>query len=768
MKDGHIKRIAACFVCTLICVSTLLVSFAMQAQASETKSKKAVIICVDGLSAQEFFTAESKMPNLQRLVASGGISLMNTNTAGGKVPESTYLTINAGAKAMGIELLSGAAYNGDENIMDYTVKAFAKAKGLSFRDNQLLYPVLPGTVVLNKSKDYGAQPGLLGDVLKSGQVKTYVFGNADVDNLHKRFGVSMLMDGNGIVDGGIVNKTILRNDIRYPAGVRSDYNLMFKKLLNIQASKQNAVILFDLGDLQRLSYLSGYYSDPQTVVVRNVIFKDMDEFIGHVTASARGNNDLLLFVSPTSSVKDISVGGSLTVLCASGNGIVPKTILTSGSTRRQGIVVNTDIAPTLTHYFGLNRGEFSGNRVHAIAQTFKGNQEKFISQLDKQTYIISTSRVIIVTAFIVLQLIALLLAFAIIIIKGKTLRKVANLSRFLLLWVAVFPAAMLLAPLLSVYLIATPSYFMTGSSIFAISLALAALLWFTCYRTPILPYCVAAILTLLIIFIDNAYGGPLAVFSTLSFDPIIGARFYGIGNEFEGIVCGAFIVMYASLFELLPNYRKILKIIGAPLILLVAFIMTAPWLGADVGGTIVSFLGLGYVYLLFLKEKVNWKMLLILFGLLTVAVFGAVIFDLSRPIEQQTHLARLVHSIGIGGFTPLLEIVTRKIAMNLKLITITKWSLVLLTSLIGLFVLYFRPVGLLRQVMTKYPYLRKGFIGSVVAAVIEFLVNDSGVVAAGTLNIFPVMLLVSLMLLEQMANENVKLTGKEEQILEKT
>lgn len=757
------KKSAAQSVLALLCILTVLISLVpVHAQAAEPKNKRAVIICVDGLSAQEFFMAEAKMPNLKKMVESGGIALMNTNTAGRKVSEASYLTINSGAKALGIELISGLAYGGDDNMMSYTAKDFAKAKGLPYHENSLLYPALPGTVAANETKDYGAKPGLLGDTLRSGGVETYVYGNADVENQHRRYGVSMLMDGFGMVDGGIIDDKILVKDVKYPSGIRNDYDKMEAELAGIEKADRKAVVLFDLGDLQRLNFLTDYYSEEEAIKARNQIFSDVDKFIGKVMKSAEKSGDMLVFMSPTSSDKAIGEGASLTVLCVSGDGINKKSIITAGSTRRQGIVVNTDIGPTLCDYFGLNRSAFSGNNFFSDTRTYKGTQEEFLSSLERQTYTISTSRVVIITIFIALQVIAILLAFAAIMLKGKTLKKNANKIRFMLLWMVTFPAALLLAPMITVYWLNTPSYIVLGLAIALLSLLLAAVIWFAFSSKPILPYCITALLTLLIIFGDNALGGPLAVFSPLSFDPVIGARFYGIGNEFEGLICGAFIVFYASLFELMPKLSKFLKLIGAPLILIIAFLMAAPWLGADVGGTIVAFLGLGYVYLLFLKGKVNFKMLFVLCVLLGLAITGAAIFDLSRPIEQQTHLARLVQALLDEGFAPLIDIITRKIAMNIKLITITKWSFVLLTSLICLFVLYFRPVGLLKQVMAKYSYLRQGFIGSVFAAIIAFLFNDSGVVAAGTLNIFPVMLIVSLMLLEQIENANELPQGKED------
>jgi hypothetical protein len=68
----------------------------------------------------------------------------------------------------------------------------------------------------------------------------------------------------------------------------------------------------------------------------------------------------------------------------------------------------------------------------------------------------------------------------------------------------------------------------------------------------------------------------------LGYDPIIGARFYGIGNEYMGVLVGASIITISIFFEKF-GFKNIILL---PFALAVVFIMGNPMMGANVGGTI--------------------------------------------------------------------------------------------------------------------------------------------------------------------------------------
>jgi hypothetical protein len=74
--------------------------------------------------------------------------------------------------------------------------------------------------------------------------------------------------------------------------------------------------------------------------------------------------------------------------------------------------------------------------------------------------------------------------------------------------------------------------------------------------------------------------------------------------------------------------------------------------------------------------------------------------------------------------------------MNLRLMGVTIWSKVLLSAVVVLSILFYKPIGWFRKISIKYPKLALGWSGIIVACIIGFAVNDSGTVVAAASVIF--------------------------------
>jgi hypothetical protein len=129
-----------------------------------------------------------------------------------------------------------------------------------------------------------------------------------------------------------------------------------------------------------------------------------------------------------------------------------------------------------------------------------------------------------------------------------------------------------------------------------------------------------------------------------------------------------------------------------------------------------------------------------------IPVFFA-FFDLLRGQGTQSHIGRNF-LLAIRDPAVIFEIISRKMAMNIKLFRYTIWSRVLAVGIGGLLLFFYRPVGVMRVFRSRYPYLFKGFIGVVITAVAAFVFNDSGTVAAATATIFGITPLLYIFLKE--------------------
>lgn len=239
-----------------------------------------------------------------------------------------------------------------------------------------------------------------------------------------------------------------------------------------------------------------------------------------------------------------------------------------------------------------------------------------------------------------------------------------------------------------------------------------------------------ALLVLGLLF-DIISGQNLIKNSLLGYDPIIGARYYGIGNEYMGILIGAVLVLTTVLMEKYRVNKYVPIIFYGLVIVIVGF----PRFGANVGGTITAVFAFLFVSIRLLGKKIDFKKLIYI-GLAAIFAVGLMALIDLFIIESKSHLAGAINQIISNGPIVIYQIVTRKISMNLRLIGSTIWSKVLLSAIAVLGILFYKPVGLIRKISTKYPKLAIGWSGIIVACAVGFAVNDSGIVMAATSIIF--------------------------------
>ena len=235
-----------------------------------------------------------------------------------------------------------------------------------------------------------------------------------------------------------------------------------------------------------------------------------------------------------------------------------------------------------------------------------------------------------------------------------------------------------------------------------------------------------ATLMIIVIVIDSIIGTPLMQNNIMSYDTLIGARYYGIGNEYEGITIGCAIFALATLV----NYKKIPKWLVTILALGILITTAYPGMGANVGGAISESIAYFILVLLVFDNKIDFKksILVVLVAVLVVLIFT--ILDIVSG--SQSHLSVFVGQIMINGPSAIIQTFARKIQMNIDIAQGELMSMLILV-LVGI-VTYFiiKPKMLLKTISDKYPYIYKGFVATMIGCIVTLLVNDSGVVAAST------------------------------------
>ena len=241
----------------------------------------------------------------------------------------------------------------------------------------------------------------------------------------------------------------------------------------------------------------------------------------------------------------------------------------------------------------------------------------------------------------------------------------------------------------------------------------------------------------IIIVIDILSNGFFTKYSVMSHDPIIGARYFGIGNEMVGLFLTGTVLTAGLLYEKYNN--KIVTI----LVLSISVILVGhPKLGANVGGTIALISASIYFILDMMNKELSFKniVLIIVVASLMVIILGYIDVKLN---PNPTHLGRTILSINDNGLGIVKNIMNRKLLMNIRLVGISIWTKVIIINIFIQMVMSILFEYWISKLMNSK--LGKGLLSSIVGSIVGFLVNDSGLIlSAITINLITIFMLFSI------------------------
>jgi hypothetical protein len=115
-------------------------------------------------------------------------------------------------------------------------------------------------------------------------------------------------------------------------------------------------------------------------------------------------------------------------------------------------------------------------------------------------------------------------------------------------------------------------------------------------------------------------------------------------------------------------------------------------------------------------------------GLATfIVVVIAAAIDLSRPSNDQTHIGRLISSIGDNGPSKLFSVVGRKLDQNLITLTNSEWRPIIPILLAFIAYLALGKRRWLARLISQIPEMHATLIGFSILAVLGYALNDSGI-----------------------------------------
>ncbi|PWK11291.1 hypothetical protein [Tumebacillus permanentifrigoris] len=712
-------RLLASFLGLVLGLHVLLPS-AQAAQEAENASKdkmarKVVLVLLDGLRLSDL--SPERTPNLWRMQKLGSVGVMNLNTLGAKNEVNAALTLGAGSRA-GAVVSAAEAMEVDETIhRDGHVltgrELYVRHMGTEPTGRIVVsqWPLLLEGV--DKSKSNTAVLGALGDAVHEAGGKTAVLGNADWGDELNRPAALIAADSKGQVDDGSLRAGNV-SDLTRPYGMRTDVESLYTQYRNVR--NQANLFVLEPGDLGRWYRTQVLMEDSQLQSLYNLALHEGDELIGKLLPDI-GPNTMLAVVSP---IKHPAADApALAPVLLAGGDVMVGGLLTSSTTKRKGLIANYDLAPTFASFLqglGYVHTHQAWLGQPALGQTVMNAKQDSLHLLRQQVdrmLVPSNARAVLVKPWINtwIGLAALLLLAE--WFRRPWLRYLTPLAELML----VFPLSWLCVPLFAPTSTEQTVWYSLGLTV-SIGLMLRGL------RDPFVRLGVLAGGTVLTLVADLLLGAPLLKQSVLSYDPIAGARYYGIGNEYMGILLGALLLGLNAAARSRQKIGVRGRALLAALFLLVIYLFAAPRIGTNAGGALAAAIGCTYALMQFSDWRMTRRNWLWLSSVAVVVVLGMMVMNVMLPSSEQTHIGRSARELVDGQFSELYQLVARKLQLNLLLLRVSAWGKLFLL------LLAFLVVRVYSRRDAEAALLRNGRM-IVTAAVAAFLFNDSGVVAAG-------------------------------------
>jgi hypothetical protein len=380
--------------------------------------------------------------------------------------------------------------------------------------------------------------------------------------------------------------------------------------------------------------------------------------------------------------------------------------LTSDSTRMDGYVLSTDVAPTILSHFGIGiPSEMSGQPIRSEGAVDPAEIETLGARME----VISSRRGPAIGLPIASWL---LLTLGVALIGGVALARRA--VRVLALSIVYLPLLLLLGAALEPGEVSEALLVGLGAPALA-ALTLALL---PGYRG----LAVASAVTVLAYAVDVIAGSPLTALSLLGPNPGLGVRFYGIGNELEALLA---VLVVAGTGAGLAGFASRVSVRTAAIAfvvsgLLAAFVFAAGRFGADVGAAIVFPVGAA-VAAVAVAGRGRWPVALAAVAAPIAVLALLALVDLLSGANA--HLTRSV--LDAGGFGDLADVAQRRLQLSVRSFA-RPVLLVFLPVVLGLALLAYLRRDRLRAWLADAPTLRAGLLGALAATVVGTLANDSG------------------------------------------
>lgn len=698
----------------------LVLVLASPALAEEAPPGRVLLFLID----QVDWTDLKHSPSFVEIAGRGSVGLLHTGSA---FRSEGYSSIGMGARSKDHRV--GEAFGGGEPFEGGTAEEAYVRRGGRPRGRDAVYHL--GFWAFARENASGAPAGGLGSALVEAGIPVALLANSDTPTKPWRPAVIVAMDEEGVVERGEVSaQALLEESPEAPFGIQANIDSFLEAAEQLGGS---GLLVVDTGDTARVRLYEASLSDSQAdFLTRWSVNRAMQVFVALVE-NMDLERDMAILLVPGPSPKTSATGSGLTPIVILGRGFTSG-FLMSPSTRREGVVLATDIAPTILEFYGIKKPKAMTGRP--VKSQPRPGAIASLGALEYSILLNHGQRSPLIKAYIFFQIAVLVLATA------WLFRPFGHrvLLQTLLLGLTIVPLSFLI---ISVLELRGLTSYLVG---FLLPFGLAGLLR-SQIKGPATSFALVALVTVGVLLFDQALGLMLTVDSPLGHSTVGGARFFGLGNEYAGVLLGASVVGFTAMLGNLRAGRRTLWFLGL-LLALVVTVIGLPTMGANFGGSLSAAFAASFTVLSLWHPPMGKVFFLFLALAVFLALTLVVAADWLLDVDQRSHVGMAVSRLVIEGPSFAWEVYSRKMSMNLRLLRYTIWSRVLVTSLVAFGISVRVPKGVFGIIANKRPALLVGIKGAIAGSLFAMITNDSGVVAAATTMIFASTTLLSLALEE--------------------
>lgn len=647
---------------------------------------------------------DAQLPVIHKMMTTGAVGLISPNCAGAKTEASVMLTANLGAPARGGWFVK-EFYDSNEVLSNQEIAAHAyklRTGRKAPHGSALFLSLGPASREAAKLNYKPSSLGALGDGLRSAGIKTRVVGNADLTTTIDRSAAALVMDSRGIIDRGRLARQV--------SGYRDFAD-------ELPSSLDRSVTTVYFGASTQLDEQKSAITDAAFAKHKTKYLRELNDLLGDLIEARPDVTTILVSFAPPYSTN----WDQLTPI------IVYPTqragLLITSATRTAGIVAASDFAATVLSILGQ---PISSDMLGRPAQVVSSSRA--VERLESVGIRASTSHRLLLPVGIGLGVIGTLAFTSAACVIAFSLRLSRRAKHIILLGILICastPCALFLAA-------GAPAG--TAQCLKASAAALIALLALSLVITHIvrrnrrfdevraIPVLVVYALTALAIIVDAVTGGALCKHTTLSSYQISAMRFYGIGNEYAGVLIPTAALVAISV----RRFRWAVVAIGAVVIVTLGM----GNLGANYGGTAAAVVTFFLIWFAVTAGAFGLRHVLAAFvcGVAIVPIFAALDWRLSAGSgAHAAQAAGLAEHLG-GGY--IVALALRKALFNLKT-TFSVKGISVLAAFTPFLTLWFCGVkGKLSSSLKGRPQLLAGSKAIMAGAAAAFLFNDSGIVFA--------------------------------------